>query len=515
MSEPGLHFEFEPISALPRMSWCARLGQSGTVVVRHGDWVETRPKGFVEGAWDGEFDAFEFDRAQTLAGSGAVMRDGACIFAAPFHPLERLYVLRRPQATLVSNSLVFVLQEAGDGLDLSHKDYFFDLLRMARRGIGHQPSRLRTARGQHVELYTACRLAIDCELNLQCNPMPLGPPPTNYEEYFEHIYNASRRIVENAADPARTTTYAPAAACSKGYDSTASAALASLVGCKEGLTFARSGRAKGHPVLGMTKELSNDSGAESLRALGMNVTERERLTALQTPGHPRAEFYFSLIAQTDASIQAMEDKLRGTVLFSGRHGERYWGPTSRCSRRNFREVDDCNLSGHASPEFRMRTGFIHLPAPYIAALHGPAIFRITHSEQMRPWKLGVGYYDRPIARRIAEEAGVPRENFGHVKFGGGDNTPLLSQESDSDLRDFIQSEVPERVRQSLDFRPLRERSESHFRVKYLRTHHSHWPLGDQVLSALQTDRLHRLWNSAYLYFFHWGFQKTRARYVVS
>jgi hypothetical protein len=38
------------------------------------------------------------------------------------------------------------------------------------------------------------------------------------------------------------------------------------------------------------------------------------------------------------------------------------------------------------------------------------IERITFSEEMAPWTLGTAY-DRPVARRIVEEAGVPRGAF--------------------------------------------------------------------------------------------------------
>jgi hypothetical protein len=34
---------------------------------------------------------------------------------------------------------------------------------------------------------------------------------------------------------------------------------------------------------------------------------------------------------------------------------------------------------------------------------------------MRPWALERGGYDRPIPRRIVEEAGIPRDAFGQIK----------------------------------------------------------------------------------------------------
>jgi hypothetical protein len=44
------------------------------------------------------------------------------------------------------------------------------------------------------------------------------------------------------------------------------------------------------------------------------------------------------------------------------------------------------------------------------------ILKITDSSEMNSWRLG-NSYDRPIARRIAENAGVPRYLFGQSKKG--------------------------------------------------------------------------------------------------
>lgn len=510
-----MYLEFEESNALPLMSWCASVGRDGVVRVWHGQGVETRSDRFLEGAWDGDFEAFDFDGAMSVAGSGAVLRDGVCVFAAPFHPLEKIFVLQGERETLLSNSLVFLLEQADDGLDSAHPTYFFDLVRMVRRGITRQPTAtLPTARGRRVEIYVACRLWIDADLRLQCRPMPLGHPPTNYAEYFELLRGTAERIVRNAADPARKRTYQSVAACSRGYDSTACAAIASQVGCTRGYSFARSGSPNRHPLLGMTKPFEDDSGEESLRALGIEATVRDRLEVLKIPGHPKAEFFMRPAASTDASERIMEDLLQGSVFFSGRHGERFWGPTSRCARRHLREMDDVNLSGHAYGEFRMRAGFVHLPLPYVGALHGPAIYRITHSEEMLPWKLGTGYYDRPIARRIAEEAGVPRECFGHAKRGSGESASSLGEESERDFQEFLRNEVPEDVRRRLDPRRAAERNKMHYRVAYVRTQYSHYRPVEWALDVFQTDRMHRLWGSQYQYVFHWGFEKMRVRYAA-
>ena len=70
-----------------------------------------------------------------------------------------------------------------------------------------------------------------------------------------------------------------------------------------------------------------------------------------------------------------------------------------------------DLGGHGFSEFRLVVGFIQLPFPYLGARQMQDILEITESSEMDPWRLGNGY-DRPISRRIAEEAGVPRQLFG-------------------------------------------------------------------------------------------------------
>ncbi len=507
-------FAFEPDADLPPLSWCARLESGRPVRVRHGAGVETRTAGFVEGVWDGDFDAFDFDVAETLCGSGARAREDAVVFAAPSHPLERLFVLQRRDDLLVSNSLVFLLAEAGDGLDLAHAGYFFDFLECVRQGVAGPATQLRTRNGRNVQLVPCANVRVGHDLAPVVQPKTLGPPPQAYADLFRLVLETTKALAANAATGGRTQTFRMVAACSRGYDSTAAASMASLAGCREGVTYVRSMARTGHPITGLREAPGDDSGADSLRALGMSVQEFERRDAAGLKGFARAEFFINgAVAITDATTALMADTLADSIFVSGRHGERYWGPTRRCARLNLREIDDCLLSGHALGEFRLRTGFVHLPLPYIGARHGPAIYRITHSREMDPWRLGTGYYDRPIARRMAEEAGVPRENFGHRKLGTSVGAwRELNAESQADFDAFVASEVPEAVRRRLDPRSRSERIAAQRRLGYFRTHYAHLPLGDWLIRAAGLERLHQLHNSVHQYQFHWGFERTRERY---
>ena len=66
-------------------------------------------------------------------------------------------------------------------------------------------------------------------------------------------------------------------------------------------------------------------------------------------------------------------------------------------------------------ELRLNLGFIQLPLPFMGARRKAEVIAITESEEMRPWRINTAY-DRPIPRRIAEEAGIPRHAFGQSKY---------------------------------------------------------------------------------------------------
>jgi hypothetical protein len=66
-------------------------------------------------------------------------------------------------------------------------------------------------------------------------------------------------------------------------------------------------------------------------------------------------------------------------------------------------------------EFRARVGFLFFPVPFVGAVNHPDVHRISNSEEMGPWLLGRGDYDRPIPRRIVEERGIDRDAFGRDK----------------------------------------------------------------------------------------------------
>jgi hypothetical protein len=107
----------------------------------------------------------------------------------------------------------------------------------------------------------------------------------------------------------------------------------------------------------------------------------------------------------------MERLLEGRLLFTGDHGDTIWDPHSLRVSEEIKRGDP----GGCAFEFRSRVGFLLFPVPFAGAVNHPDIHRVSNSEEMRPWLLGRGSYDRPIPRRIVEERGVARDLFGQAK----------------------------------------------------------------------------------------------------
>jgi len=316
------------------------------------------------------------------------------------------------------------LTRAGETLDLAYPDYFREFLDYFRAGIRITRKPMLLGSGRAAYLHDCCNVVAASDLSVRRVEKPVPAPFQSYEEYADFLATSAERVAANAADPARTPAYHPVAALSQGYDSVAVAALASRANCRHALTFRRSGPA-----------LAPDSGAEVARCLGMDVKEFDRMDYTSLPGLPEAEFYPNVRLAAKAFTLWAAD-LTGSLFFNGQGGEDYWGRNAGMPL--LQEPSATTMSGSNLTEFRLRTGFIFFPLACSGAIHAPALARLSRSRELAPWSVG-GRYDRPIARRLAEERGVPRELFGKRKVGGGPTigTLGLSPASEADFREFF------------------------------------------------------------------------------
>ena len=124
-----------------------------------------------------------------------------------------------------------------------------------------------------------------------------------------------------------------------------------------------------------------------------------------------------------------------------------WDPSREYVSDQIKRSDP---SGASLLEFRLASGFQHLPLPFAGCLNHADIAEISNAAEMAPWRLG-GDYDRPIPRRIIETAGVPRGLFAGRKKAaalpyqgiGSTLTPreFLSDASYASFRQFLEKHV--------------------------------------------------------------------------
>jgi hypothetical protein len=77
-------------------------------------------------------------------------------------------------------------------------------------------------------------------------------------------------------------------------------------------------------------------------------------------------------------------------------------------------IQRADPSGLALSDWLLLSGFLHCPLAFFGGRNLDQIYRISLSDEMKPWSIG-GKYDRPICRRIVEQEGIPREMFGRDK----------------------------------------------------------------------------------------------------
>ena len=410
----------------PPLAWLAEC-RPGRVTVRHGGGVETRADWFCEAAWDGPFDAGDFDRTDIVAGSGGRLRDGELIFVPAGATVDRLQSITvRDRAglgdvTLVSNSLACVLAASGAKLHPTYRYYRRDIQSVVR-GISRYRRTLPTSAGP-ARLWYFHNFAWDGtasrEVEKPEEPRDFG----SFESYRRFLDETLGRVVRNARDAGRARPLGLIGTMSSGYDSTTVATLGRGHGLEEIVTFdeARGG--------------DPDSGVEAARHLGLRPVVVRREAWREHGPMPEVPFLCADGHGEDRFFGGAADHLRGKLVLSGFHGDKVWGksPYGAESLVPHPEIKRGDASGLTMTEFRLSVGFINCAVPFWGARRIHEVVAISRSAEMRPWDVP-GDYSRPICRRIAESAGVPREAFGIGKRAGSFTERALTEPS---RRDYL------------------------------------------------------------------------------
>ena len=265
----------------------------------------------------------------------------------------------------------------------------------------------------------------------------------------------------NLDDPARRFPLGFLGTLSSGFDANAATALASEAGCQRAICFETTG--SGHP----------DSGVPVARALGIEpiVTRRDSWRDVEPlDGGTEVPFLASGGGSGVIEFHGAREHLRGSLLVTGFYGDSIWNPEWGDLGPYIVRKD---ASGLGLSEYRLHAGFANCAPAFWAARQVADIAEIGRSDEMAPWRLGHSY-DRPIPRRILEEAGVPRRAFGTVKRAMPKAQPhrdrrFLTPEAKRDYFEWLRDN---RSRLELPpvISPLVDRGQFELRGLRLRTH---------------------------------------------
>ncbi len=414
-------FRVEDIKQFPRGVWLLDV-RAGDCLLLKGVNVEAYCDWFAEGAWAGSRDKVGFVTSSFRCGSGAVVGGQAVTVLAPSHTLEAIYyfAFQDEDRWFVSNSFPCILGARPvalmwDFVDLTKRG------RTMRQGLSvYERVLLQDPAGTIYRVaFAACRITPSSKAPIELLPAFPAAPFNTYREYVNYLTATVVALVENARASTRKASFDKCVtSCSSGYDSPTGAVIARNAGCRDAVTLSTS-RGGG-----------SDSGREVAEALGLRCHEFPRFaTSLEYRG-PRdyhvgesevdaqmmqdlEDFLISIVTPEDAVFAPFTPLLEDAIFFSGFHGGQIWitgGDTGPYIIRG-------DNSGSGLDAFRQRLGFVHVPVPFIGCRHAAKVKAIAAGNDMAPYRLG-NNYDRPIARRICEEAGVPREAFGQIKSRG-------------------------------------------------------------------------------------------------
>lgn len=426
-------FAYTMMAGWPPLAWLAQCPDAGDVIrVHHGGWVERTEQWFCEAVWAGDFPEGRFDTTDIVAGSGArLQEDDAVVFVSSGSNLDRLHSLRTPNGTLVSNSLCCLLAWVDGSADLGRLDYteHFSSYRYALFG---DYSRVFPSTAGPVEVTYFANLVWD---GSQLRPVEKSGGARRFErfaDYREFLRQSMTAVARNAAAGERARPFRLVCAVSRGYDSPAVAAIAREVEGVEALTFEldRTGR--------------DDSGASIASVLGIPCRAVDR-NAWRSAPIPEVPFVACSGSVGDLAFKGAEALLRGTVLLNGTSASLVW-KRGRTHTEPI-AVGDGALLGLT--EYRLWTGFINCPVPSWGIRSFRDVARIGTSSEMAPWDVG-GVYNKPIPRRIIEEAGVARDAFATHKSGVSETPRTRRDYLLASSRDDLLAWLGERRRQQLE-----------------------------------------------------------------
>lgn len=409
---------YTPDDRLPALAWIAALPPgAGTLAVRHGPLVETSERGFFEGAWAGDFGAWRPDLNEVAFGSGAIaVSDEVCFIPSLATSDYLFYAVSEREGLYIANSLPLLLATIGDRLDPAFRGYaeINDTVMLG----AERHERIIPTRAGSVRRLISHNLHVGRDLHPREVAKPMPPRLADYAAYAGYLRDSYERLAANARDPRRQHRMRIYSTQSSGYDGTAVNAIAAPAGL-DGVFTVTQGKGGGSFADARNERQVSDDGTEIAATLGVGPVIPLERRAFKGGFTDEVLYHAGIHECQDANLkQATEHIAAPALLLTGQFGGEAWytracWPWTQDLYTN-EALPGSDLALHGLGEVRLRVGFVQVPVPCIGNRRRADVTAIIESDEMAPWRLGTKY-DRPIPRRLGEEAGVPREMFGQVK----------------------------------------------------------------------------------------------------
>jgi hypothetical protein len=384
----------------PKLIWEASFKPGGHYVnLYHGPLVEITDEWVTEAVWVGGFEGGDFDLTDLVFGSGVRLRDGQVFFVSSGTAMDRLWHCYHEGHWHVSNSLPALLAVTDLSLREDYQGYVDDILTIncGRGSLSNHIRKLGTSEGTALNVLYYNNLVYDGQTLKELPKPDTTPDLKSYKNYRAFLTHTAGELIANAGSEKRSFPVFPVSTISAGYDASAVAAIAGQAGCGHTVTISNS----------TSFWRGSDSGREIADCLGLSCEEyrhtprryRCEETIWAATGQPRGLNY---------TVLGFPEPL--CLLFTGNYGEMAWD----LGMQDFLDPAS-DLSGLCLCEYRLNQGFFHCVPAYWGVRHLAEIREINRSDEMVPWMMR-NHYDRPIPRRILEEAGVPRKRFGMRKM---------------------------------------------------------------------------------------------------
>lgn len=410
-------FRYRELPQLPRLAWLAVMNRdTDDVLVYHGSALECRDHWMVEGTWDGDFALGGFHESDHFFGSG-IRAVGDTVHFVPSSALVNgVFYCERRRELLVSNSLILLLAFTGARLDPDH-DY-----RVETYAIRHGAERYaRDFTVLHREIkafYQVYDLSLvakrPADVPLEFASARVAPTVPTYARYRALVDRALLRLRANYTSADRRAPLGAFATISSGYDSAAVATLVKDLGVEAYFTCRRSNT---NIPRWLDRQAAVDDGAPIARALGGLTT-----IELDTRGSRVTddELYFLApgCAPPSLALHGLArhiERRRPAVLFTGFLGDEVWDRNPGERRFQDEGIIRGDTTALMLSEIRLKSGFVNVAVPALCARRVQDLAVLSESTEMAPWRLGTRDYDRPIPRRLLEEAGIPRAMFARRK----------------------------------------------------------------------------------------------------